>query len=106
MKALKIMMAIAFLSGSAVAFAANKAIHQKGKVFSESEISVKKGETLTFVNDDTIMHNVLSTSPGNQFNLGQIKPGHSTPVTFNSAGEVKVICAIHPSMKMLVHVTN
>lgn len=106
MKGLKISMAIAFLAGSAVAFAADRTIHQKGKVFSEAEVTIKKGETLVYVNDDTIMHNVLSTSPGNRFNLGQIKPGHSTPVTFNAAGDVKVFCAIHPSMKMLVKVTN
>jgi plastocyanin len=106
MSALKVTMAVAFLAGTAVAFAAEHTIHQKGKVFSETEITIKKGDTLVYLNDDTLVHNVLSTSPGNTFNLGSIGPGNSTPVTFKNAGEVQVICAIHPSMKMLVKVTD
>lgn len=88
------------------ALAADKTIGQKGKVFSEKEVSLKKGDTLVFVNDDNIVHNVLSGSEGHRFNLGAIKPGHSTPVTFNSVGEISVICAIHPTMKMTVKVTE
>ena len=37
--------------------------------------SLKKGETLTFVNDDTVPHNIISTSKGNEFNLGSQPPG-------------------------------
>jgi plastocyanin len=33
-------------------------------------------------------------------------PGVSTPVTFNDEGQVNVICAIHPRMKMTVNVTK
>jgi plastocyanin len=49
---------------------------------------------------------VISTTPGTQFNLGSIPPGNSTPVTFTNTGNISVICAIHPSMKMLVKVTD
>lgn len=103
---IKIAAAIAFLAGTAVAFAAERTISQKGKVFSETDITIKVGDTLSFLNDDTIAHNVISMSPGNQFNLGSIKPGLSTPVTFKNAGSVQIICAIHPSMKMQVQVTE
>jgi plastocyanin len=48
----------------------------------------------------------MSTSPGNEFNLGSLKPGTATPVTFAEAGEATVICAIHPRMKMKVTVTQ
>lgn len=106
MKSLKVMMMIAFASGIATAYAAEKTINQKGKLFSEKEVTIKKGETLNFLNDDNIVHNVMSTSSGNEFNVGAAKPGTSTPVTFKNAGDVQVICAIHPSMKMLVKVTN
>lgn len=86
--------------------AANQEIHQKGRVFSVENITLKKGEALTFVNDDTIPHNILSTSKGNEFNLGSQAPGAATDVTFKEAGDVQVICAIHPRMKMMVKVTD
>jgi plastocyanin len=88
------------------ATSAEIAIRQKGKVFSEKEVSIKKGDTLVFVNDDNITHNVMSITKGHQFNLGATAPGNSTPVTFNSAGEIAVICAMHPTMKMTVKVAD
>jgi len=106
MHGLKISMLIAFLSGSAVALAAETSIKQKGRLFTPSEVSVKKGDTLMFVNDDNITHNVYSASTGNQFNLGAIAPGNSTPVTFKNSGAVDILCAIHPSMKMSLKVTD
>lgn len=102
-----IMFALVILTGlSAGAFAANQMIHQQGRVFSSESVSIKKGESLTFVNDDTIPHNILSTTKGNEFNLGSQPPGTSTDVTFKEAGDVQVICAIHPRMKMMVKVTD
>ena len=74
-------------------------IHQQGRVFSPDNITIKKGEAITFVNDDTVPHNIISTSKGNEFNLGSQPPGTSTDVTFKEAGDVQVICAIHPRMK-------
>jgi plastocyanin len=106
MKGLKLIALVAFLAGISAGYAADRSIRQKGKVFSETEVSIKKGETLVFVNDDTIAHNVLSTSPAHKFNLGLIQPGHSTPVTFKNAGELNILCAIHPTMKMVVKVTE
>jgi plastocyanin len=92
---------------SAGAFAANlTTISQKGRMFSSEEVTIKKGETLTFLNDDSVPHNVLSTSKGNEFNLGSQPPGASTEVTFKDAGNVLVLCAIHPRMKMTVKVSE
>jgi plastocyanin len=97
---------VAFLGGSFAALAAERSITQKGRVFSESAITVKKGDVVTFVNDDTIAHNIYSTSPVQEFNLGSQAPGASSPVTFNKAGEIAVLCAIHPRMKMVVTVAD
>jgi plastocyanin len=98
--------AIAFAGGSAVAFAAERSISQKGKAFSESIITIKKGDAVIFVNDDSITHNVMSTDAGNEFNIGSQPPGVSTPVTFDKAGEFTILCAIHPRMKLIVKVDN
>jgi plastocyanin len=34
------------------------------------------------------------------------KPGESTDVKFDTVGDADVQCAIHPSMKLRVHVTK
>lgn len=106
MKSLKLIAVVAFLAGITAAYATERSIRQKGKVFSEAEVTIKKGETLLFVNDDSIAHNVLSTSATHRFNLGLMQPGNATPVTFKNSGELSIICAIHPTMKMAVKVVD
>jgi plastocyanin len=99
--------ALVILSGlSAGALAANQVIHQQGRVFSSESVTIKKGGALTFVNDDSIPHNIMSATKGSEFNLGSQAPGMSTDVTFKETGDVQVICAIHPRMKMMVKVTD
>ena len=93
-------------AGSIAALADDALVHQKGRAFTVSEVTIKKGATLTFVNDDTVPHNVISVTPGSEFNLGSQKPGASTPVTFDQIGDVMVVCAIHPRMKLTVKVTE
>jgi plastocyanin len=98
---------LAVIAGfSTGALAATQVIHQQGRAFSEQSVTVKKGEALTFLNDDTIPHNIMSTSKGNEFNLGSQPPGSSTDVSFKEEGDVAVICAIHPRMKMAVKVVD
>jgi plastocyanin len=101
------LLSLAIIGGlSTGALAATQVIHQQGRVFSSESITVKKGEALTFVNDDSVPHNIMSASKGNEFNLGSQQPGSSTDVTFKETGDVAVICAIHPRMKMAVKVID
>jgi len=101
------LLVLAILGGlSTGALAATEVIHQQGRTFSSESVTVKKGEALTFFNDDTVPHNIMSTSKGNEFNLGSQAPGSSTDVKFNEVGDVTVICAIHPRMKMMVKVVD
>jgi plastocyanin len=88
------------------AFAATEVIHQQGRAFSSESVTVKKGDPLTFLNDDSVPHNIMSTSKGSEFNLGSQAPGSSTDVVFKDVGDVTVICAIHPRMKMTVKVVD
>jgi plastocyanin len=100
-------LAVVVLVGlSAGALAANLTITQKGRLFSSESITIKRGESVTFANDDTVPHNIVSTSKGNEFNLGSQPPGAATDVTFKETGEAQVICAIHPRMKMTVKITD
>ena len=81
-------------------------IDQLGKKFSQTEITVKTGDIVTFVNKDPITHNVYSQSPGNTFDVKTQKSGASSDVKFDTVGDADVQCAIHPSMKMRIHVTK
>jgi plastocyanin len=48
----------------------------------------------------------MSNSAENEFDLGSQAPGSAVPVSFDRAGIVAVICAIHPRMHMTITVTN
>ena len=98
---------IAVLAGlTAGGLTARQTIRQQGRMFSVESIAIKRGESLTFINDDTVPHNIASISKGNEFDLGSQHPGASTDVTFTEAGEALVFCAIHPRMKLTVRVSD
>ena len=81
-------------------------ITQKGKKFSSGEISITAGDTVTFVNDDKLRHNVYSRTKGHKFKIKKQKPGDEDSITFDSAGAIDVRCAIHPKMKLMINVSD
>ena len=89
---------------ASVAAAEEVVISQKGKAFSEKKVSLKVGDSISFVNDDDITHNVYSRSKGHKFDIGAQRPGTSVSHEFTAPGKVKVRCAIHPRMKLTVNV--
>ncbi len=93
---------IAFLIAVTSAQAADVTITQAGKKFSESKITISVGDTVKFVNDDKITHNIHSTTAGHAFDLGGQEPGTTVSHTFSSPGTLKVRCAIHPKMKLTI----
>lgn len=84
------------------AHAADLVVFQQGRKFSETAVTIKQGDTLTFTNKDPVSHNVYSDTPGMEFDLKTQKPGASTTITFDHAGTATVHCAIHPMMTMKV----
>ncbi|MEW5727294.1 MAG: plastocyanin/azurin family copper-binding protein [Pseudomonadota bacterium] len=98
--------ALLALAVAAPAWAAEHEIIQQNKKFSAKEITVKKGDTVVFKNADPFVHNVYSQTPGMEFDLQQQQPGGSSPVKFDKVGEADIRCAIHPTMKMTVKVTE
>ncbi|MBT6032196.1 MAG: hypothetical protein HOH19_06450 [Kordiimonadaceae bacterium] len=79
-------------------------ITQKDKKFSQKEIIVKKGQKITFINDDNLAHNVYTIVDGKKVDLGLQKAGESGELTFEDENTYRVRCAIHPRMKMIVKV--
>lgn len=53
--------------GDAAAGAADRVVHQQGRKFSVAEVTVARGEQIVFLNDDTVPHNIMSTSAENGF---------------------------------------
>jgi plastocyanin len=64
--------------------------------FSPSTLTVSKGTTVTWQNNDGVTH--TSTSDDGLWDTGNIAPGSSKDVTFSNAGTFKYHCTIHASM--------
>jgi plastocyanin len=80
-------------------------VGQKNREFTASNVTLKTGEKVKFVNNDTVAHNVIVTSPdGKLRNSGVQEPGQSASMQFDEAGKYDVECAIHPQMRMTVEV--
>jgi len=80
-------------------------ISQKGREYHPGEISIKHGETLQIVNDDAdLLHHSYVDSPQFSFDSGDQQPGSKTDITFPVARDFDVLCAIHPKMRLIVHV--
>ncbi len=77
-------------------------IVQKKKSFGMKKLTVKVGDTLLFVNEDKVSHNMISKSKGHEFEIKVQKPGTTEKYKVTSAGKFKVKCAIHPKMKLKI----
>jgi plastocyanin len=75
-------------------------IRQRDKQFTPRVVVVPLGTKLLFPNQDTVIHNVFSTAPGNSFDLGSVKGGEtSPPIVLLKPGPVEIFCNIHSKMR-------
>lgn len=80
-------------------------VSQKGREFNPGTLSIKRGQTVQIVNDDLdLLHHAYIDSETFTFDSGDQLPGSKTKIVFSVAGDFKVLCGIHPKMKLLVHV--
>ncbi len=95
-----------FMLLTAPAFAADEAhtIVQKARAFRPAEISINRGESLTFTNNDDFIHQVYVQGAGFSFDSDEKNPGQNITETFTEAGTFEVRCHIHPKMKLVVRV--
>ena len=70
---------------------------QKGLKFIPAMIAITQGDTVKFLNHDTVAHNVYSPD-GEAYNLGTFKPDQEASYTFKKAGAYTQLCSIHPEM--------
>lgn len=99
-----LLVAIAVFGAATGAIADDMTITQQDKAFSEKKVNIQIGDSITFVNNDSVTHNVYARTKGNRFDSGAQVPNSSMTQMFLSPGQVKVRCAIHPRMKLTVNV--
>jgi len=79
-------------------------VAQKNKSFSVKKLTIKVGDSVKFVNEDSFAHNVFSLSAPKSFDLGSFGNGGSKSITFDKPGKVEVECAVHPDMRLDIEV--
>ena len=77
-----------------------------GKKFVPRVAIATVGTKVIFPNQDHILHNVFSLSPGNRFDTGHYEPGDSPDWTFKKAGLVKLYCNVHHKMNAFLWVVE
>jgi plastocyanin len=95
----KLLVALLLLSPSLAM--ADQTIIQKGRRFAPAEVTIHRGESLVFTNNDEFIHQVYADG---QFDSEEKAPGENLTESFTDAGTFEVRCHIHPKMKLTVHV--
>jgi plastocyanin len=76
---------------------------QKGMRFLPHVMTITVGDTVDFLNNDNLVHNVYS-SDGEGYNLGSFKQGEKRTYTFEKQGVYGQLCSIHPEMQGFIFV--
>ncbi|MBX4197301.1 cupredoxin domain-containing protein [Candidatus Saccharibacteria bacterium] len=74
--------------------------------FMPADITVKKGTTVTWTNNDSAAHTVTAISSSSGPSSGTLNQGDKYTFTFNTAGMFHYRCSIHPDMLGTVTVTE
>jgi plastocyanin len=78
--------------------------------FSPSQVTIKKGESVRWTNQDFVLHTATSGNPGDSdagstFDTGDIANGKSVTIQFNDTGEFTYFCRRHPTIMFGAKVT-
>lgn len=86
---------------------ASNQITYKGFDVVQKNITVKKGTTVTWTNEDSAKHDVTPDEETEDFKTSELfGKGETYSVTFNTPGTFSYICSPHPYMKGTVTVTE
>jgi plastocyanin len=78
----------------------------QGFAFMPSDITVKKGTTVSWTNKDGTVHTVNETDGKTGPNSGDLNNGANYSFTYNQTGTFHYHCSIHPEMLGSVIVTE
>ncbi|MFD0673255.1 multicopper oxidase domain-containing protein [Cohnella sp. GCM10027633] len=71
-------------------------VSMKDMLFAPAELTIQAGETVTWVNDDSVVHTLADL--GGAFDSGSIAPGGVWSYTFRDKAAYDYYCSIHPLM--------
>lgn len=91
---------------TAVGIQAPLRIRTVGKRFVPRVAITTPGSEVAFPNQDHILHNVFSVTPGNLFDTGTYEPGDSPKVRVRQTGLVKLYCNVHHQMNAFLWVVD
>lgn len=77
---------------------------QKGRAFSVKEVSVPRGGTINFTNEDDFAHQLNVRGPAMDLDSDMQAQGQTISVPFPNAGQFEVRCGIHPRMHLTIRV--
>jgi plastocyanin len=89
--------------GGATAGAKGTNVVMKDISFQPDTVTVPKGGTVTWTNDDSVGHDVTKIGgPGPDFKSGGpggLNGGDTYKQTFKKPGTIKYVCSVHPGME-------
>jgi len=92
---------------AAPAAAAEFQVDQRDLRFVPETLSVKAGDYVRFTDSDRITHNITVINPdGTSQDKGMSTYSQHIVVQFETPGVYRVICRIHPDMKMTITVAK
>ncbi len=75
-------------------------VSMKNIQFKPMDITVKKGQTIGWTNDDSVTHNVTKEGgPGADFKSDNVNPGGTYQTTVDTPGKIDYVCTIHPNQR-------
>ena len=81
--------------------AADTEVHIDNFVFEPTQLTVKAGTTVTWMNRDDIPHTVVCAG---KFRSKTMDTDDKFAFTFTTAGEYKYFCSLHPHMTGMIRV--
>jgi plastocyanin len=93
------------LAAASTAFAATvHTVSQKGRNFAVGQVTIARGDSVHFTNEDEFIHQIYIDSKDMTFDSAEQLPGQAIDVNFPRTGIFPVRCHIHPKMLLSVRV--
>ena len=73
--------------------------------FDPKSLNAKVGQTIKWVNDDTVDHNVTATK-GEEFKSKDFGEGGTYSYKLDKPGTIQYVCTLHPGMEATITVTK
>jgi plastocyanin len=89
--------------GARISIVEGASLPDMSKSFEPASITVSTGTTVTWTNDDTTLHTIISGTPegvdsGKVFDSSYLKAGRTFEHKFDTAGTFDYYCTLHPFM--------